>query len=120
MLKDSLREFQNEYYEAIAASHEAGNCDVFIEFMLSIIKLTTEQAFKQVYEKEILPRNRIEKLLECMEYGIPYTANQLMEKLSLKSKDNFRTLYLNPALGKNLIIMGIPDNKEAGPLKTGF
>ncbi len=55
-----------------------------------------------------------------MEYGIPYTANQLMEKLSLKSKDNFRTLYLNPALGKNLIIMEIPDNKEAGPLKTGF
>ena len=32
-----------------------------------------------------------------------------MEKLSLKSRDNFRKLYLNPAIENKLITMGIPD-----------
>ena len=40
---------------------------------------------------------------------VPYSATQLMEKLGLKSRANFRKLYLVPALEKNLIAMGIPD-----------
>jgi hypothetical protein len=32
-----------------------------------------------------------------------------MEKLGLKSRANFRKLYLIPALERNLIDMGIPD-----------
>ena len=47
--------------------------------------------------------------MEVMEYDVPYTATQLMTRLGLKSKDNFRKLYLNPALEKGLIVMSIPD-----------
>ena len=32
-----------------------------------------------------------------------------MEKLGLKSRANFRKLYLIPSLERNLIAMGIPD-----------
>lgn len=34
---------------------------------------------------------------------------QLMQKLQLKSRENFRKLYLVPALEKSLIIMSVPD-----------
>ena len=43
-----------------------------------------------------------------MEYDVPYTGVQLMDKLSLKSRDNFK-LYLLPALEMGLIAMSIPD-----------
>ena len=51
----------------------------------------------------------VQKLMDVMEYDVPYKATQLMKLLQLKSKDNFRKLYLNPALEKGLLIMGIPD-----------
>ena len=33
----------------------------------------------------------------------------MMDMLNLKSRANFRKLYLDPALENNLIVMGIPD-----------
>ena len=51
----------------------------------------------------------MQKLLDAMDYDVPYSAAQLMEKLALKSRANFRKLYLIPALERNLIAMGIPD-----------
>ena len=32
-----------------------------------------------------------------------------MQHLGLKSRDNFRKLYLTPALEMGLIVMGLPD-----------
>ena len=40
----------------------------------------------------------VKKLLEAMEEDIPYTANEILELLHLKSKDALRKNYLNPAL----------------------
>ena len=36
-------------------------------------------------------------------------AVQLMQKLELKSRDNFRKMYLLPALERSLITMSVPD-----------
>jgi hypothetical protein len=44
-----------------------------------------------------------------MEYDVPYAGAQLMARLGLKSRDNFRKRYLIPALEQGLIIMGVPD-----------
>ena len=44
-----------------------------------------------------------------MEYDTPYSSNELMEKLELKSRDGFRRNYLRPAIESNLIRMSIPD-----------
>ena len=55
----------------------------------------------------------MKKLLEIMEYDVPYTSNLLMEKLNLKSKEGFRRNYLHPAMEMNLIRMTIPDKPNS-------
>ena len=55
----------------------------------------------------------VKKLLEVMEYDIPYTGNALMEKLGLKSKEGFRRNYLRPAINMNLIRMTVPDKPNS-------
>ena len=108
-LESHIHEFQTEYYNAIAACHKTGKSDVFIEFMLEKINLTLKQMMKQTAEKDSWISDPVQKLLGNMEYNVPYTAAQLMERLKLKSKDNFHKLYLKPAVEKGLIVMGIPD-----------
>ena len=108
-LESRIHEFQEEYYDAIAACHVAGNSDIFIEFMLDKVNLTLDQAMQQMKGTETYLTEAVQKLMDVMEYDVPYKATQLMKLLQLKSKDNFRKLYLNPALEKGLLIMGIPD-----------
>jgi Fic family protein len=108
-IESRIQECQEEYYEAIAASHAAGNADAFIEFMLSMIEKTVDRALEQVSGKDAALGEAVRKLTDAMEFGVPYTAGQLMEMLGLKSKANFRKLYLEPSLEKGLIRMRIPD-----------
>ena len=108
-LESRIHEFQDDYYSAIAACHVAGNSDIFIEFMLDKINLTLDRALEQVLEKDAWLTDAVQKLIGVMEFNTPYTAIQLMRNLGLKSKDNFRKLYLTPALEKGLIEMSDPD-----------
>ena len=108
-LESRIHEFQEEYYDAIAACHVAGNSDAFIEFMLDKINLTLDWALEQVSEKDSYLGEPVRKLLDAMEYDVPYTATQLMAALGLKSRDSFRKNYLTPALEKCLIVMSIPE-----------
>jgi Fic family protein len=108
-LESRIQEFQDGYYDAIAKCHSAGSSNSFIEFILDKINLTLDRALQQMTAKENMLSEQIQELMNIMEYGVPYTANQLMKQLGLKSKANFRKLYLVPALDKELIIMGIPD-----------
>ena len=97
-LESKIHEFQDGYYEAIAACHVAGNADAFIEFMLDKINLTLEWALEQLSEKDGYLSDSIQKLLDCMDYDVPYSSAELMKRLNLKSKENFRKHYLNPAI----------------------
>lgn len=108
-LESRIHEFQEGYYDVIAVCHVAGNSDAFIEFMLDKINLTLDWALEQVTEKDSYLSEPVRKLLDAMEYDVPYTATQLMAVLGLKSRDSFRKNYLTPALEKGLIVMGIPE-----------
>ena len=108
-IESRIHEFQDQYYNAIAACHNAGNSDAFIEFMLEMIDMTLDQALDQVSGKNSYLSEAVQKLIDIMEYDVPYTAAQLRERLKLRSKDNFRKLYLNPAIEKGLVVMGIPE-----------
>lgn len=108
-LESRIHAFQEDYYAAIAASHSEGNSDAFILFMLDKINLTLDWALQQVSKKDAYLSSEVQKLLDTMEYDVPYSAEQLMKKLGLKSRDNFRKLYLLPALEQGLIVMSIPD-----------
>ena len=51
----------------------------------------------------------INKLLDVMEYNKPMTANEIMNKLGIKSKETLRTVYLNPAIEEGAVALTIPD-----------
>jgi hypothetical protein len=48
-----------------------------------------------------------------MEVGVPYPSNSLLQRLSLRSKENLRKNYLNPALRMGLIEMTLPDKPKS-------
>lgn len=108
-LESRIHEFQEEYYEAIAACHSAGRSDTFVEFMLDKINLTLDWALAQLSGEDAHLSGQVRHLLDVMEYDTPYTAAQIMTALGLKSKENLRKLYLGPALEMGLIVMGLPD-----------
>ena len=108
-LESRIYEFQDEYYEVIAACHSAGQSDTFVEFMLDKINLTLDWALSQITGEDTYLSEQVRRLLAVMEYDVPYTATQIMSVLGLKSKENLRKLYISPALEKGLIVMGLPD-----------
>ena len=48
-----------------------------------------------------------------MEYDIPYSANELLSLLNIKSKETLRASYLNAALENGLIKMLLPDKPKS-------
>ena len=65
---------------------------------------------------EILQRNDtaehdlyIRKLLSVMEYGCRYTAQELQDLLSLKTRATLKRTYLTPALTQGLVAMSLPN-----------
>jgi hypothetical protein len=55
----------------------------------------------------------VKRLLEVMEYDVPYTANTIMDLLGLKSKETFRKNYINPAMDLGLVRMTLPDKPNS-------
>ena len=112
-IESQIEKFQNEYYKAIARCHVEGESTLFIEFMLSQIDKILDDVSAQVSEDNEQISEYLKRLLEIMEYDVPYTSNTLMNKLGLKSKEGFRRNYLRPAIDMNLICMTIPDKPNS-------
>ena len=112
-LESQIEKFQTEYYDAIAKCHVNGNSDLFIEFMLDMINKILDEVTIQINKSQVGISEYVKRLLDCMEYDVPYTANGIMEQLGLKSKETLRKNYLNPALKLNLIAMTIPDKPKS-------
>lgn len=53
------------------------------------------------------------RMLDVMEYDVPYTANSIMARLGLKSKETLRKNYLNPAIELGFVKMTIPDKPQS-------
>lgn len=112
-IESQIEKFQEEYYDAIAKCHVAGESTFFIDFMLSQIDKILDELSFQIDEDNGQFSEYIKKLLEVMEYDTSYTSKALMEKLGLKSKEGFRRNYLRPAIDMNLICMTIPDKPNS-------
>lgn len=91
-LESQIEKFQAEYYDAIAKCHVNGNSDVFIEFMLRMIDQVLDEVIIQVNKTNENMSEYVKRMLEVMEYDVPYTANAIMEALHLKSKETFRKI----------------------------
>ncbi len=112
-LESQIERFQAEYYDVIARCHVNGNSDIFIEFMLDMIHRILDEVIIQINKTNAGTTEYVKRLLECMEYDIPYTANAIMEQLGLKSKETFRRNYLNPAIELGLVRMTLPDKRNS-------
>ena len=112
-IESQIEKFQNEYYKAIARCHVEGESTFFIEFMLSQIDKILDDVSAQVSADNEQLSEYLKRLLDVMEYDVPYTSNTLMDKLGLKSKEGFRRNYLRPAIDMNLIRMTIPEKPNS-------
>ena len=112
-IESQIEKFQDEYYDVIGKCHMNGESTVFIEFMLTQIDKILDDISVQISEDNSQLSEGIKKMLEVMDYDIPYTAKALMEKLGLKSKEGFRRNYLRPAIDLNLIRMTIPEKPNS-------
>ncbi len=112
-LESQIHKYQTMYYDKIAISHINGNSNDFIEFMLFMIDETLDLVISSIQKESRNISDQVNKLLEVMESDIPYSANDLMVYLGIKSKETLRATYLNPAIENGLIKMTIPDKPNS-------
>lgn len=108
-IESQIERFQEEYYSAIARCHEQGESTIFIEFMLSQIDKILDEISNQMSDGLEYMTEYLKRMLEVMEYDVPYTSSAIMKLLGIKSKETFRKHYMDPTLKNNLVKMTIPD-----------
>ncbi len=106
-IESRIKKYQQEYYDSINICNKNGNSIIFVEFML-----------KMIYEELLeLSNSNLSKtnnkfmldLLNVLNYDIPMSANEIMEKLNIKSKETLRKNYIDPAIKEGLINSTLPD-----------
>ena len=108
-VESQIKKYQTEYYSVINNCNKNGNSNEFIEFMLRMIDEVLEELVIAI-DKEVSHISiYVSRLLEIMDYNIPISANEIMDRLGIKSKETLRNNYLDPALENGLIKMTLPD-----------
>lgn len=108
-IESQLKKYQDDYYKAIADCNNNGESTIFVEFMLRMIDEVLEKSINTSTSPITESTININKLLNVMENGIPMTANEIMDKLGIKSKETLRSTYLEPAIKEGLVRQTIPD-----------
>ena len=112
-LESQIYKYQNEYYNKIAICHKNGNSKEFIEFILLMLNEVLDEVIVNTQNESRHISEQVNKLLQVMEDDIPYSANELLTLLNIKSKETLRASYLNPALENGLIKMTLPDKPNS-------
>lgn len=112
-IESQIEKFQDEYYNAIAKCHTEGSSNTFILFILEQIDKILDEILIEISSSYENISEYVKRLLDVMEYDMPYTLMALMELLGLKSKETIRRHYIHPALKLNLIQMTIPDKPQS-------
>ncbi len=112
-IESQIEKFQDEYYNAIAKCRVDGNSNTFILFILEQIDKILDEIIEHNSIQNENISEYVKKLLDVMEYYMPYTLATLMELLGLRSKETIRRHYIHPALELNLIQMTIPDKPQS-------
>lgn len=108
-IETQIKKYQSNYYKVINDCNLKGNATSFIEFMLKMIDETIIELIESTSVQISRANLYVTKLLDIMEYGVPMTTSEMMEKLELKSRISFRENYLKPALEDGFVKMTIPD-----------
>ena len=108
-IESQIYKYQDRYYSAISDCHVEGNSNLFIEFMLEMIDEILSEITTQAKSEDSQISSYVKKLLDVMEFDVPYSTAEILKKLNLKSRETLRKNYLNPAIEMNLIQMTVPD-----------
>lgn len=111
--ESQIQKYQNEYYTTISKCHSNGNSNEFIEFMLRMIDEVLDDVISSVKREANNISDQVNRLLEVMNYDIPLSANEIMNRLGVKSKETLRNTHLNPAIENGLIRMTLPDKPNS-------
>ena len=112
-LESQIYKYQTEYYAKIDICNKKGNSNEFIEFILLMLDEVLSNIISLSHNESRHISDQINKLLTVMEKDIPYSANELLILLNIKSKETLRNSYLNPALENGLIRMTLPDKPNS-------
>ncbi len=112
-IESQIKKYQNEYYETIDRCHKNGNSNEFIEFMLKMIDEVLDEVSLTVAKESSNISEQVNRLLEIMEPDISLSANEIMNRLGIKSKETLRNTYLNPAIENGLIKMTLPEKPNS-------
>ena len=77
--------------------------------MLKLIDETLDEVIINVTRESKNISGQVSRLLDIMESDIPLSANEIMDRLGIKSKETLRASYLNPAINNGLIRLMLPD-----------
>lgn len=118
-IEELIQSRQKEYYDALGAADKQADSAGFVELMLEIIRdsltevtivdRSTDQHGDQVNDQDKIPTERLLSVLGDK----TLSATELMDRLGLSHKPNFRKNYLNPALEQNLIERTVPDKPNS-------
>ena len=112
-IESQIEKFQSGYYDAISKCHIDGTSTAFIEFILEQINAILDEVGSAITSPGSNISEYVTKLLNVMKFDTPYTANEILSLLGLKSKEGFRRNYIRPAIEMNLIRMTIPDKPNS-------
>ena len=85
-LESQIYKYQNEYYNKIAICHKNGNSNEFIEFILLMLNEVLDEVIVNTQNESRHISEQVNKLLQVMEDDIPYSANELLTRLNIRSK----------------------------------
>ena len=112
-IESQIKKYQSDYYKAIDTCNKNGNSNIFIEFMLKMIDETLNEMLLTLKKESKSISEKVNKLLNIMDDDLPISANEIMDRLGIKSKETLRASYLNPAIENGLIKMTIPDKPNS-------
>lgn len=112
-IETRIKEYQQGYYEAISKSHINGDSNVFIEFMLKMIDESLDSVLESTQKESRNISEQVNRLLDVLDFDSPISANEIMKRLGIKSKETLRSSYLNPAIKNGLVKMTIPDKPNS-------
>lgn len=107
-IESIIKDNQEEYYGVIRFATSQGKSNTFIEFMLGIILKAIIDISNDTTAHYNHLSIQINKLMRVLE-AYPQSAQMLMDKLGLKSREGFRKNYLNPAIEAGLVGLTIPE-----------
>ncbi len=118
-LEEEILKRMDALFASIEASVEKGELSPFLSFYLSTMSIAIKRLLSRREKKNKETSIQVRRLMEVMEEGKFYGANELCELLNLKSRLGLMKNYINPALSAGLIKRSDPTSPTSRNQRYG-